>query len=954
MTEDLEVLKSNPAILRLYGQYVSLRKEGNKYVGLCKFHAEKSGSFTVFAKDQGWKCFGCGKTGDIFSFIQELDKITFKEAVEKVKLFVGGGTKWEQDKAQVEAVFKPVMPDKTYITFSMDQYAVFEKNLANSKEGIEWLAGRGISLETAQRLHVGFTQDVKGKSGPDNKDINDKGWIVFPCIEDGKVVSIKYRSIIRKVFCKQPQMKTALFGVESIDIFEPVYLVEGELDRCAMEEAGFKAVSLASASSYPTPEQKDMLMQATCVFLAGDMDGAVGEEVMAKLWNDLEERTFMLKWPGNAKDANEFLLSCKDVDDFRSKVDDLTQLARTQPMPDVYSLQDIMLNSSEMKLSDHPNRLHMPWPDVDKMANLLPGSVLALYATQTGMGKALANGTGVLTMNGYRNIESLQIGDSVVGSDGKSTTVVGVFPQGIKSSYKVTFCDGSSVVCCDEHLWSVKDLWQWSQNKDWDTKSLRQIMDRGLRQGRSYQYHIPQVLPVQFPKKELPLDPYLLGSLLGDGGFRSHNLSFTTEDQEMLDQITPLLPEGVYLHQNVCNKINYNLSYKTGHRNPLRTILNNLGLKHTKSADKFVPDSYKYSSIEDRIAILQGLMDTDGCMTKNNSMHFCSVSEQLVEDVIFLTRSLGGNAKKLVQERPDGRKLLYYAYLKGLTIAPFRLPRKLARIRLRRNNPSRAITNIEKVDDVEMTCIAVDAKDKLFVTESFIVTHNTAFATQVCLHNAMKHGDIVVMYQCELSPEEIGIMVTAQLLRKNRNFITKEDQISAAKMLNGVQFYIWSNPSVEGSDEILDLLDKAVRRYGASLACIDHFHHLTRSSTNENAIQGAASKRIKTWAQKRQLKVINIGQPRKAQSNSKGKRTHVTDAKGNAAYADDADSVFAIHRELSQSDPNNPAPDTYDAKTLVHAQKTRSKGIGSAECYVTFFGAFAAFEQITESYGEPQ
>lgn len=616
MTEDLEVLKSNPAILRLYGQYVSLRKEGNKYVGLCKFHAEKSGSFTVFAKDQGWKCFGCGKTGDIFSFIQELDKITFKEAVEKVKLFVGGGTKWEQDKAQVEAVFKPVMPDKTYITFSMDQYSIFENNLVKSKEGIEWLAGRGISLETAQRLHVGFTQDVKGKSGPDNKDINDKGWIVFPCIEDGKVVSIKYRSIIRKVFCKQPQMRTSLFNTPTIDIFEPVYLVEGECDALALEEAGFKAVSLASASSYPTPEQKDQLMQATSVFLSGDMDGAVGEEVMGKLWNDLEERTFMLKWPGIAKDANEFLLSCKDVDDFRSKIDDLTQLARTQPMPDVYSLQDIMLNSSEMKLSDHPNRLHMPWPEVDKMANLLPGSVLALYATQTGMGK-------------------------------------------------------------------------------------------------------------------------------------------------------------------------------------------------------------------------------------------------------------------------------------------------------------------------------------------------TAFATQVCLHNAMKHGDIVVMYQCELSPEEIGIMVTAQLLRKNRNFITKEDQISAAKMLNGVQFYIWSNPSVEGSDEILDLLDKAVRRYGASLACIDHFHHLTRSSTNENAIQGAASKRIKTWAQKRQLKVINIGQPRKAQSNSKGKRTHVTDAKGNAAYADDADSVFAIHRELSQSDPNNPAPDTYDAKTLVHAQKTRSKGIGSAECYVTFFGAFAAFEQITESYGEP-
>lgn len=616
MTEDLEVLKSNPAILRLYGQYVSLRKEGNKYVGLCKFHAEKSGSFTVFAKDQGWKCFGCGKTGDIFSFIQELDKITFKEAVEKVKLFVGGGTKWEQDKAQVEAVFKPVMPDKTYITFSMDQYAVFEKNLVNSKEGVEWLAGRGISLETAQRLHVGFTQDVKGKSGPDNKDINDKGWIVFPCIEDGKVVSIKYRSIIRKVFCKQPQMRTSLFNTPTIDIFEPVYLTEGELDSCALEQAGFRAVSLASASSYPTPEQKDILMQATCVFLAGDADGAVGEQVMNKLWGDLEERTFLLKWPDNHKDANEFLLACKDLDEFRSKVDELTQQARTQPMPDVYSLQDVMLNSSSAKLYDHPNRLHMPWPEVDRMANLLPGSVLGLYATNSGQGK-------------------------------------------------------------------------------------------------------------------------------------------------------------------------------------------------------------------------------------------------------------------------------------------------------------------------------------------------TAWATQVALHNAMKHGDIVLMYQCELSPEEIAMMVTAQILRKNRNFITKEDQIAAAKMLNGVQFYIWANPDIEGADEILDITEKACRRFGCSLWICDNFHHMTRSSTNENAIQGAASKRIKRMAQKFNMKVINIGQPRKAQATSKGKRTHITDAKGHAGYGDDADSVFAIHREVSQHDPSNPAQDTYEAKTLIHAQKTRSKGTGSAECYLTFFGAFAAFEDITTAYGEP-
>src|SRR6185312_5163254 len=178
---------------------------------------------------------------------------------------------------------------------------------------------------------------------------------------------------------------------------------------------------------------------------------------------------------------------------------------------------------------------------------------------------------------------------------------------------------------------------------------------------------------------------------------------------------------------------------------------------------------------------------------------------------------------------------------------------------------------------------------------------------------------------------------------KDRNFLTKADHEEASHLLGENKYFVGNNPNLEDPDEILNLLEAAVKRFSASVLVIDHFHHLTRSETNETAIQGAVARRIKQIAQKYKIKIINVGQPKKANQSSKGKRTHITDAKGSAAYTDDADAVFAIHRELCKGDDTSPLKDTYEAKTLIHAQKTRSKGLGNAEAFITFFGEYAKF-----------
>ena len=201
-------------------------------------------------------------------------------------------------------------------------------------------------------------------------------------------VSIEYRAIGEKAFIRQPGMDTQIFNLEAIDSLETIFVVEGKFDAAILVQAGFRAICSPQCNIKISPEQKDQIIQANQIILAGDSD-PVGQEVMVKLWNELQERTFLLQWPGGWKDANEvFMNMCGgNVEAFKKVVNEQVQLARSVPMPNIFSLQESMASANRTNLADHPNKLHFPWKNVDTMVNLLPGSVLSLFATNTGMGK---------------------------------------------------------------------------------------------------------------------------------------------------------------------------------------------------------------------------------------------------------------------------------------------------------------------------------------------------------------------------------------------------------------------------------------------------------------------------------------------------------------------------------------------------------------------------------------
>jgi hypothetical protein len=351
-----------------------------------------------------------------------------------------------------------------------------------------------------------------------------------------------------------------------------------------------------------------------------------------------------------------------------------------------------------------------------------------------GGGKALPNDEIVLTPTGWVRIDALRKGDLVIGSNGKPTKVLGVFPQGERPIYNVIFSDGASVRSSDDHLWAVTTptrKWRGAPNNLKTTKQLR----NDLRDTNGWRkWFIPLVEPIDFKsnKTELPLDPYILGLWLGDG--HRSGYAFTSADDEVLEAIKTALPADHELfvskdRNSKASTLRVRKKLRKYGNNWLREKLIRLGLAGKYSHERFIPKTYLCAPIADRIALLQGLMDSDGYVTTNGKCNYASSSKMLADDFVYLARSLGGTAT-CRGFRPNTKKGHYAIYANfPKSITPCRLTRKLERLngtRKRRYGVTRAITAISRNGKAPCTCISVAASDGLFVTKDFILTHNTS------------------------------------------------------------------------------------------------------------------------------------------------------------------------------------------------------------------------------------
>lgn len=246
---------------------------------------------------------------------------------------------------------------------------------------------------------------------------------------------------------------------------------------------------------------------------------------------------------------------------------------------------------------------------------------------------------------------------------------------------------------------------------------------KGTRERR---WVLPSLEPVEFEPVDLPLDPYVLGVLLGDGSFSTPYVHITNPDLEVVEEFRKRLPNEAGLIKKT--SIDYYVSGSgrngRGHLGPVKKALIGLGLMGKKSNQKFIPDPYLIAPVSDRLQLLHGLMDTDGTVTKDGHVSFTSTSEMLANGVANLVRSLGGTAR--VSKRHEICCLGYInvtIFLPNLPV--FHLKRKQALVKDRTKWNTRKIDSIEYVGEKEAQCILVDAPDHLYVTKDFIVTHNT-------------------------------------------------------------------------------------------------------------------------------------------------------------------------------------------------------------------------------------
>jgi DNA primase len=393
ISPDLSELKKHPRVLDLYKSRLRLQKQGSRYRGLCPFHADRTANnFDVFPSDGTYvfKCLSCGEAGSIIDLIKKTDSVDFRGALVIIKEFCSDRA---VDKEKIGDTFGgAVTPKGKYQTIPLADYLRFEGALINSPAALNWLLQeRGIDQTTALKLHLGFVQDIGNRAGPANP-LADKGWVTFPSFDNNQIVDLKYRSIVNKAFCKQGGMAkgddAVLHGLESIDIFEPIFVTEGELDRAALEQANFRSVSIGGANSKIPPAMIDRLLTAECVILAGDTD-PVGSELMLKLWKEIKGNVYLLRWPSPHKDANEFFLSgCgRSVKKFQDEVSKLISAAKDKPMEGVYNIEQSLASAQHIRGVDHPDRFEMPWKKVQEMALILPGTVTAVYSTESGIGK---------------------------------------------------------------------------------------------------------------------------------------------------------------------------------------------------------------------------------------------------------------------------------------------------------------------------------------------------------------------------------------------------------------------------------------------------------------------------------------------------------------------------------------------------------------------------------------
>jgi len=457
-----------------------------------------------------------------------------------------------------------------------------------------------------------------------------------------------------------------------------------------------------------------------------------------------------------------------------------------------------------------------------------------LMDAAAGSGKAQPLDAKIKVPGGWATMGDMRVGSQVIAPDGTTVNVSGVYPQGVKDIYEIEFVDGRKTRACGEHLWECHDGRQSNVSRQWDVRSTLRMKEILESRGGNRLY-VPLITPDEGTEVQYPLDPYVLGALLGDGGLRYH-VAFCTPDAEVLENVRNALPDTVEFKR--ITEIDYSIVGVERGDNVLRRIVRELGLFGKYSHEKHIPSEYLQGSRTQRLSLLQGLMDTDGTSDQQGTVSFCSSSKQLAEGVQYLVRSLGGIARIAVRkptytyngETRNGRPAYQVNIRHSKPSELFRLKRKQERCK---DDGQYAATlklrvkSIKLVGQEEAQCIRVDHPKHLYITDDFIVTHNTIsqYATAHCLG-----ADTSVLVVPKNSVFDVWVKTIKVLFKQTPEYW---HSLSGEELTLGKKYYIVH----------YDYLEKFVAFVGANKGSfgkvyvgIDESHNFNEQSNRTNLL----------------------------------------------------------------------------------------------------------------------
>ncbi len=685
----------------------------------------------------------------------------------------------------------------------------------------------------------------------------------------------------------------------------------------------------------------------------------------------------------------------KAIDDAESRMFEVAQRRVTNTTSEIKDLLSANLDRLEQlyERGDAITGSSTGYVDLDEMLSGLQPNALYVVGARPAMGKALALDTPIPTPDGWSTMGDLTVGDLVFDDRGRPTTVTYKSPVFVGNQcYEVVFDDGSTIVADADHQWLTWDNKAWRSRREAAYRAARgparqPRLSRNQTHKRSWpavrttaelassltvhsggserpNHRIQMAEPIDMPDADLPLDPYIMGCWLGDG--HTGKPQMTTMDAAIVAEFeaagwspTPTKT------QNSGRATTYTIRH---HNDGAGAYLQSGGrpmLEFTKALrrlgcwkqEKHIPSVYLRASAKQRLALLQGLMDTDGCVVRGQvTCQLALSNERLLNDARELALSLGYKAGQVRTKTTNlGTQVWLFNFSAPEPV--FRLERKssLQKVVDRPNSRCRwrTIVDVKPVPSVSTQCITVDSPQHLYLAgREMIPTHNTAFGLGMAANAAMKDQKPVLVFSLEMSQLELSqrILCSEALVDSSRVRTGKIGEAEWTRISHAVgrlaesPIFIDDNPHTS----VMEIRAKARRlksRVGElGMVIVDYIQLMSgRSNAESRQVEvSEISRGLKILARELEAPVVALAQLNRQLEQRVDKRPMLSDLRESGSLEQDADVVMFLYRDEVYDEQS---PDKGVAEVIV--AKHRNGPVGKVR--LAFRGQYTRFDNMARS-----